>query len=102
VWISRRLFPGKRAYHTALRIIFNAGKPAAQMIFLASGKIFQSVFVHVGNFTDVEPELPADYDYICLIGVFEYGQAYIGATSSTFSVFCMGRKSTIFSRRADK
>ena len=44
-----QLFPGKRAYHTALRIIFNAGKPAAQMIFLASGKIFQSVFVLNGN-----------------------------------------------------
>ena len=38
----------------------------------------ENVTIHVGNFTDVEPELPADYDYICLIGVFEYGQAYIG------------------------
>lgn len=38
----------------------------------------ENVTIHVGNFTNVEPELPADYDYICLIGVFEYGQAYIG------------------------
>ena len=37
-----------------------------------------NVTIHVGNFKDIEPELPKDYDYICLIGVFEYGQAYIG------------------------
>ena len=38
-----------------------------------------NVTIHVGNFQDVEPDLPQDYDYICLIGVFEYGQAYIGS-----------------------
>ncbi len=38
-----------------------------------------NVTIHVGNFQDVEPDLPADYDYICLIGVFEYAQAYIGS-----------------------
>lgn len=37
-----------------------------------------NVTIQVGNFTDIEPELAADYDYICLIGVFEYGQSYIG------------------------
>lgn len=37
-----------------------------------------NVTIHVGNFKDIEPELPKDYDYICLIGVFEYGQGYIG------------------------
>ena len=37
-----------------------------------------NVTIHVGNFKDIEPELPADYDYIFLIGVFEYGQSYIG------------------------
>ncbi len=37
-----------------------------------------NVTIHVGNFKDIEPDLPADYDYICLIGVFEYGQSYIG------------------------
>lgn len=37
-----------------------------------------NVTIHVGNFQDIEPELPADYDYIFLIGVFEYGQGYIG------------------------
>ncbi len=38
-----------------------------------------NVMIHVGNFQDVEPDLPDDYDYICLIGVFEYAQAYIGS-----------------------
>ncbi|MCM1056983.1 MAG: class I SAM-dependent methyltransferase [Firmicutes bacterium] len=37
-----------------------------------------NVTIHVGNFKDIEPGLPADFDYICLIGVFEYGQSYIG------------------------
>ncbi len=37
-----------------------------------------NVTIHVGNFKDIEPTLPADFSYICLIGVFEYGQAYIG------------------------
>ena len=36
-----------------------------------------NITIHVGNFQDVEPDLPCDYDYICLIGVFEYAQAYI-------------------------
>lgn len=38
----------------------------------------ENVTIHVGNFKDIEPTLEADYDYICLIGVFEYGQSYIG------------------------
>ena len=37
-----------------------------------------NITIHVGNFQDIEPSLPADYDYICLIGVFEYAIAYIG------------------------
>jgi len=37
-----------------------------------------NVTIHVGNFKDIEPDLPCDYDYICLIGVFEYGWSYIG------------------------
>lgn len=36
-----------------------------------------NITIHVGNFQEVEPDLPCDYDYICLIGVFEYAQAYI-------------------------
>ena len=30
-----------------------------------------NVTIHVGNFRDIEPDLPGDFDYICLIGVFE-------------------------------
>lgn len=37
-----------------------------------------NITIHVGNFKDVEPSLDRDFDYICLIGVFEYGAAYIG------------------------
>lgn len=37
-----------------------------------------NVTIHVGNFKDIEPDLDLDYDYVCLIGVFEYGQSYIG------------------------
>lgn len=38
-----------------------------------------NVTIHVGNFLDIEPGLDTDYDYICLIGVFEYGQSYMGS-----------------------
>lgn len=38
-----------------------------------------NVTIHVGNFTDIEPDLDRDYDWICLIGVFEYGQSYISS-----------------------
>lgn len=40
-----------------------------------------NVTIHVGNFKDIEPDLPNDYDYICLIGVFEYGKSYIGGNN---------------------
>lgn len=33
--------------------------------------------IHVGNFCDVERNLDCDFDWICLIGVFEYAQCYI-------------------------
>lgn len=36
-----------------------------------------NITIHVGNFRDVEPDLPDDFDYICLIGVFEYAQSYM-------------------------
>ncbi len=38
-----------------------------------------NVTIHVGNFKDIEPDLDKDYDYVCLIGVFEYGQGYMGS-----------------------
>lgn len=37
-----------------------------------------NVTIHVGNFQDIEPSLSCDYDYICLVGVMEYAQTYIG------------------------
>lgn len=37
-----------------------------------------NVTIHVGNFKDIEPTLPCDFDVICFIGVFEYGQSYTG------------------------
>ena len=40
-----------------------------------------NVTIHVGNFKDIEPHLDEDYDYVLLIGVFEYGQAYIGGAA---------------------
>lgn len=41
-----------------------------------------NVEIHVGNFKDIEPKLPADYDYILLIGVLEYADGYIGGDTS--------------------
>ncbi len=37
-----------------------------------------NVYIHVGNFKDIEPELPTDFDFILLIGVFEYSCLYMG------------------------
>ncbi len=46
----------------------------------------ENVSIHVGNFRDIEPDLPNDFDYIFLIGVFEYGQSYMG-TDKPFEEF---------------
>ena len=45
-----------------------------------------NITIHVGNFQDIEPGLETDYDYVCLIGAFEYGQSYIG-TKTPFHDF---------------
>ncbi len=37
-----------------------------------------NVTIHMGNFKDIEPHLPCDYDYVVLIGVFEYANGYMG------------------------
>ncbi|MCR5101597.1 MAG: class I SAM-dependent methyltransferase [Butyrivibrio sp.] len=37
-----------------------------------------NITIHVGNFRDIEPDLDKNFDFIFLIGVFEYGQGYIG------------------------
>ncbi|MDE7287588.1 MAG: class I SAM-dependent methyltransferase [Lachnospiraceae bacterium] len=36
-----------------------------------------NIEIRVGNFSDIEPSLSEDYDFACMIGVFEYGQSYI-------------------------
>ena len=38
-----------------------------------------NITIHVGNFKDIEPDLPKDFDFIFLIGVFEYeiGRAHV-------------------------
>lgn len=36
-----------------------------------------NIEIHVGNFNDIEPTLDTDYDFACMIGVFEYGNSYI-------------------------
>lgn len=41
-------------------------------------KEFTNITIKIGNFQDIEPGLDTDYDYVFLIGVFEYGQGYIG------------------------
>lgn len=45
-----------------------------------------NVTIKLGNFQDIEPKLACDYDYIFLIGVFEYAQSYIGG-STPFDTF---------------
>lgn len=52
----------------------------------------ENVTIHVGNFQDIEPELPCDYDYVCLIGVFEYGQSYIGGETPFTDFFRIIKK----------
>lgn len=38
-----------------------------------------NICIHVGNFEDIEPLLDRDFDYIFLIGVFEYAGSYINS-----------------------
>ena len=42
-------------------------------------KDFDNLSIRVGNFTDIEADLNEDYDWIMLIGVFEYAVAYMGS-----------------------
>lgn len=39
----------------------------------------ENITIQVGNFKHIEPTLDCDFDYIFLIGVFEYGQGYMGS-----------------------
>lgn len=44
-------------------------------------KSYSNIEIKVGNFTDIEPNLTEKYDYITLIGVFEYAECYISSES---------------------
>lgn len=44
-------------------------------------KDYSNITIKVGNFKDIEPHLEDGFDYVMLIGVFEYGQAYIGGNA---------------------
>ena len=41
-------------------------------------KDLDNMTIFTGNFTDIEKGLPCDFDCICLIGVYEYSDSYIG------------------------
>ncbi|MBQ0001315.1 MAG: class I SAM-dependent methyltransferase, partial [Clostridiales bacterium] len=43
-----------------------------------------NVRIRVGNFQDIEKTLTEKYDYITLIGVFEYSEAYIAGTKEPY------------------
>ena len=39
---------------------------------------YDNIKIMVGNFQDIEKNLEEKFDYITLIGVFEYSEGYIG------------------------
>lgn len=41
----------------------------------------KNIEILVGNFEDIEPELTEQYDFITLIGVFEYAESYINTVN---------------------
>lgn len=49
-------------------------------------KNYGNIKILVGNFQDIEKSLTQKFDYITLIGVFEYAQGYIG-TSEPYTQF---------------
>lgn len=48
---------------------------------------YDNIQIMVGNFQEIEPELPTDYDYITLIGVLEYAASYIHSGIDAFQEF---------------
>ena len=54
----------------------------------------KNVTIKVGNFKDIEPTLDCDYDYCFLIGVFEYGQSYMGGDTPYEDFLKIVRKHT--------
>ena len=52
----------------------------------------ENITIHVGNFADVEPELAADFDFILLIGVFEYSAMYLGGDDPFVEMLRIARR----------
>ena len=50
-------------------------------------KKYSNIDIVVGNFQDIEPNLPNDYDYITLIGVLEYAASYISDVCDSYKEF---------------
>ncbi len=42
---------------------------------------YDNIDIHVGNFQDIERKLTEKYDYVLLIGVLEYAEAYLDAVN---------------------
>ena len=49
------------------------------MINAKQNRGYDNIEIYVGNFETIEPELPADYNIVTLIGVFEYASYYLQA-----------------------
>lgn len=51
------------------------------LINAARNKKYDNIEIFLGNFQDIEHDMQEKFDYITLIGVFEYGEAYIQTAS---------------------
>lgn len=51
------------------------------MVNAERNKNYGNIDIHVGNFQDIEKNLTEKYDYITLIGVYEYAASYIKSGS---------------------
>ncbi len=49
---------------------------------------YSNIEIMVGNFQDIESNLQQKFDYITLIGVFEYAASYITGSDSYFTFIC--------------
>lgn len=54
------------------------------MINAYRNKAYDNIRIRVGNFQDIEQNLEETFDYITLIGVFEYSDAYIAGTREPY------------------
>lgn len=52
----------------------------------------ENIIIHLGNYEDIEPELPYDYDYIFLIGVLEYAGSYLNTANPYLSMIASLKK----------